>query len=88
VADTETTIDDGRERVERSDKIRIFATKTCPKCKHVAEILANKGTPFEKIYAEDNMDLCRKYNIRAVPVMILPDGLVMRNFQEIMDYAK
>jgi ribonucleoside-triphosphate reductase len=80
--------DDTHERAEASGIIRLFATHTCPKCKRVAEMLTAKGIPFEKVYAEENMDLCRQHNIRAVPVMILPDGIVMRDFADIMNYVK
>ena len=61
-------------KVEASDnqgnKVLLFTTKTCPNCKMVKEILNKNNVEYEIIDAEENVDLCNKYDIMQAPTLV------------------
>ena len=52
-------------------KLILFATKTCPNCKMACTFLDKAGMTYEKLYAEDNADLVKKYEIKQAPTLIV-----------------
>ena len=59
---------------EVSGKAILFSRVTCPNCR-VAEGLLNKaGVAFEKLIAEENLDLVRKYGVKGAPTLVITDG--------------
>ncbi len=59
--ETEATLADG---------VYLFATKSCPNCKAMAQLLDRAGISFEKIYVEDNEDLARALGLRQAPTLV------------------
>ena len=51
--------------------IMLFTTKTCPNCKMVTTWLSNAGIEYDKIDAEDNMALSKKYSIMQAPSLVV-----------------
>lgn len=43
---------------------------TCGKCKILEKKLKESNVDYEKIWAEENMDLCRQYNILELPTLL------------------
>jgi len=55
-------------------KITLISRVTCPNCK-VAENLLNKaGVSYEKLIAEENLDLCRKLDVKGAPTLVISQG--------------
>ena len=55
-------------------KAILFSRVTCPNCR-VAEGLLNKaGVAFEKLIAEENLDLVRQYGVKGAPTLVVTDG--------------
>ncbi len=55
-------------------KAILISRITCPNCR-VAENLLNKaGVSYEKLIAEENLDLCRQFEVKGAPTLILTDG--------------
>ncbi len=52
-------------------KLMLFTTKTCPNCKVVYQLLNAKGIEFEKIDAEENVELTAKFDIKQAPTLIV-----------------
>ena len=52
-------------------KLMLFTTKTCPNCKVVYQLLNAKGIDFEKIDAEENVELTEKFDIKQAPTLIV-----------------
>ena len=52
-------------------KTILFATKTCPNCKMATVFLDKGGVQYEKVYAEDNPELVRKYGIMQAPTLVV-----------------
>ncbi len=67
-----TTVDTKAEEAEAAlaDGVYLFATKSCPNCKAMAQLLDRAGISFEKIYVEDNEDLARALGLRQAPTLV------------------
>ncbi len=53
-----------------ADGVYLFATKSCPNCKAMAQLLDRAGISFEKIYVEDNEELARELALRQAPTLV------------------
>lgn len=52
-------------------KLLLFTTKTCPNCMAAYQALDSSNLTFDKIDAEEQEELARKYNIMQVPTLII-----------------
>ena len=60
---------------EETNKIILFATKTCPNCKMAVKFLTNAGIEFEEVFADENVALAKEYGIKQAPtLMVISDG--------------
>ena len=69
--------------------LRLFATHTCPNCAQAEKLLREAGIAYEKIYAEENRDLARKYGILQAPTLVSEaNGTVVkyRGVSDIIDF--
>ena len=71
-----TTVETKTEETEAAlaDGVYLFATKSCPNCKAMAQLLDRAGIGFEKIYVEDNEDLARALGLRQAPTLVEVKG--------------
>ena len=51
----------------------LFATKTCPNCKMAAMFLEKAGIPFEKVYADENVELVERFGIKQAPTLVVAE---------------
>lgn len=71
-----------------SGKAILFSRVTCPNCR-VAENLLNKaGVPYEKLIADENVDLCRKYGVKGAPTLVITDGENHENHYSVPEIKK
>ena len=61
------------ELTQTTDYVRLFATKTCPKCKQAEKMLTEAGIEYVKLLAEENADLASKLGIRQAPTLVVGD---------------
>ena len=54
--------------------ILLFATRTCPNCKIAVSLLDKAGVSFEKLYADENVDMAKAYELKMAPTLIVTDG--------------
>ena len=74
--------------VAAEGKAILFSRVTCPNCR-VAENLLNKaGIAYEKLIAEENVDLCREYGIKGAPTLVLTDGENHVNYYSVPEIKK
>ena len=50
--------------------VYLVATRTCPNCKRAAAQMDAAGIAFEELYAEENVELARRFNIMQAPTLI------------------
>ena len=78
VADTEAC-------VECDDaKIILFATTTCPNCKMAEKFLGDAGIAYEKVYADQNPDLAKQFEIKQAPTLVIING---DNVEKVMNVS-
>ncbi|MDO4554678.1 MAG: ribonucleoside triphosphate reductase [Lachnospiraceae bacterium] len=58
----------------REPKVMLFTTKTCPNCKMAASMLNNANMEYEKIDAEEEMDLTEFHKVRQAPTLVVACG--------------
>ena len=72
---TTTSTEEKCECKEETNKIILFATKTCPNCKMAVKFLTNAGIEFEEVFADENVELAKEYGIKQAPtLMVISDG--------------
>ncbi|MBO4449803.1 MAG: ribonucleoside triphosphate reductase [Clostridiales bacterium] len=57
-----------------AEKLYLFATKTCPKCKMAKSFLEKAGIEYTVVYADENPELCKQYGISAAPTLVTVSG--------------
>ena len=56
------------------EKVILFATPTCPNCKAATMFLDKAGIKYEKLMANENVELAEQYGIRQAPTLINISG--------------
>ena len=75
-------------KVASNAKALLFSRVTCPNCK-VAESLLNKaGVAYEKLIAEENVELCKRYGIKGAPTLVITDGENHVNYYSVPEIKK
>ena len=75
-------------KVASNAKALLFSRVTCPNCK-VAESLLNKaGVAYEKLIAEENVELCKRYGIKGAPTLVITDGENHVNYYSVPEVKK
>ena len=54
--------------------VLLFATKTCPNCKMAAMFLEKAGIAFEKVYADENVELVERFGIKQAPTLVVAEN--------------
>lgn len=60
--------------------VKIFVSDICPHCEEIKKKIQNSKCNFEVINISDNWEEVHKYNIRAVPTVVLDDGTQVSAF--------
>ena len=69
-------------------KAILFSRVTCPNCR-VAETQLNKaGVAYEKLIADENVDLCKKYGVKGAPTLVITDGENHVNYYSVPEIKK
>jgi len=55
-------------------KAILFSRVTCPNCRVAEGLLSKAGVAYEKLIADENLELCRKYGVKGAPTLVITDG--------------
>ena len=55
-------------------KAILFSRVTCPNCRIAENLLGKAGVSYEKLIAEENIELCRSFDIKGAPTLVITDG--------------
>ncbi|MBR2335034.1 MAG: ribonucleoside triphosphate reductase [Clostridia bacterium] len=55
-------------------KVYLFATKTCPNCKMAGIFLDKAGIAYEKLYADEHVDLVEQFKVKEAPTLVVVEG--------------
>ncbi|MBE6806367.1 MAG: thioredoxin family protein, partial [Ruminococcaceae bacterium] len=62
-----------------ADATYLFTTATCPNCKIACALLDKAGVQYEKLLANEHVDLVETYGVKQAPTLIVvKDGMVAK----------
>ncbi len=64
-------------------KPMLFTTHTCAKCKAVKAMFDEQRFDYELVYADDDLDLAKQFDIVNVPVLVIPEDGGVRKYTDI-----
>ncbi len=78
-------------KTQKTDKILLFTSPTCPNCKMAKMMLDKAGVEYEVVDAMSNRDLTEAYKVVKAPTLIVPakdDVVYYNNASEIKRYIE
>ena len=77
-----------RQLAARGWNLVVVSNRAEENCR-VAENLLNKaGIAYEKLIAEENVELCRAYGIKGAPTLVIADGENHVNYYSVPEIKK
>ncbi len=73
------------------NEVLLFTTKTCPNCRMAKQALEKSGISYRTVDAEENAELCKKYNVMQAPTLVeIKNGRVnvFSNVSNVIAYSK
>ena len=52
----------------------LFSRVSCPNCTMAANYLAKAGVEYEKVLADEHMDMAREFGVKQTPTLVVTDG--------------
>jgi ribonucleoside-triphosphate reductase len=71
-----------------SGKVILFSRLTCPNCRVAEGLLSKAGIAYEKLIADENLDLVRAYGVKGAPTLVITDGENHQNFYSVPEIKK
>ncbi len=69
-------------------QVILVSRVTCPNCRIAEGLLSKSGVAYEKVIAEDALDLCRQYGIKGAPTLLVVDGDAYQTFYGVPEIKK
>ena len=60
-----------------NEQVYLFATPTCPNCKIAAAAMDKLGMVYEKVYANEHIEMAKEFGVRQAPTLVIAsDGAI------------
>ena len=76
------------KEVSQGAKAILFSRVTCPNCRVAETQLSKAGVAFEKLIADENLELCKKYGVKGAPTLVITDGENHVNYYSVPEIKK
>ena len=80
--------EDGTPAVAANAKTYLFARATCPNCRVAESFLDKAGVAYEKLIADDHLDLAKQYGVKGSPTLIITDGVNTERYYGVPEIKK
>ena len=87
---TENEVCECAEEVKTSanDGVMLFTTATCPNCKIACSLLDKAGVAYNKLLANENVELVNEFGIKQAPTLVVVENGVVSKFAGVSDIKK
>ena len=87
-APCEAQVETNAPEVSENAKNLLFSRLTCPNCRVAESILDKAGFEFEKLIADDNLELAKQYGVKGSPTLVITDGVNTEKFYGVPEIKK
>ena len=63
-----------KAEVAQGAKAILFSRVTCPNCRVAENLLGKANVAYEKLIADENVELCKQYGVKGAPTLVITDG--------------
>ena len=77
-----------KAEVSKNAKVLLFSRVTCPNCRVAENLLAKAGVAYEKLIADEHVDLCKQFGIKGAPTLVVTDGENHVNYYSVPEIKK
>ena len=70
------------------EKIMLFSRVTCPNCRVAETMLSKAGIAYEKLIADQNIELCKAYGIKGAPTLVVTRGDEFETYYSVQEIKK
>ena len=85
---TETCACEADANPTMADGAYLFTTATCPNCKIACALLDKAGVAYEKLLANENVELVEAFGIKQAPTLIVVKGGEAQKYVGVSDIKK
>ena len=76
------------KEVKGEAKAILFSRVTCPNCRVAEGLLGKAGVAYEKLIADENIELCKQYGVKGAPTLVITDGEQSANYYSVPEIKK
>lgn len=69
-------------------RVILFARTTCPNCRVVESLFEKAGFEYEKIIADDHLELAKQYGVKGSPTLVITDGVNTERYYDVPEIKK
>ena len=69
-------------------KAILFSRVTCRNCRVAENLLGKAGLAYEKLIADENIDLCKAYGVKGAPTLVITDGEQFESHYSVQEIKK
>ena len=71
-----------------AEKIMLFSRVTCPNCRVAETMLSKAGIAYEKLIADQNIELCKAYGVKGAPTLVVTRGDEFESYYSVQEIKK
>ena len=80
--------EEGTPAVSENARTILFARATCPNCRVAESFLSKAGIAYEKLIADDHLDLAKQFGVKGSPTLVLTDGINTERYYGVPEIKK
>ncbi len=69
-------------------QVYLFATPTCPNCKIAAAAMDKLGMVYEKVYANEHIDMAKEFGVRQAPTLVIVSDGAIEKYASLPEIKK
>ena len=66
----------------------LFSRVTCPNCRVAETMLSKAGIAYEKLIADQNIELCKAYGVKGAPTLVVTRGDEFESYYSVQEIKK